>query len=162
MKHVAAFSSADQTWETPQRFFDAMDAEFGFTLDAAASPENAKCPAYLTDADNALAHQWRGSVWVNPPYGPGIGKWVAKGYHEAQSRGGPVVLLIPARTETRWWHEYVMRAAEVRLIRGRMRFGGCRINAPFPSCVVIFRHGAHTPTFTAIDRILDPEQETAR
>ena len=149
------YSSDRQDWATPQAFFDALDAEFGFTLDACALPHNAKCPAFLTPEDDALACAWgHGVVFCNPPYGPGIGKWVRKAYDEAQ-RGAVVVALIPARTETSYWHEYVMRAAEIRLIRGRLRFSGIRVNAPFPSAVVVFRPGAWTPVFTVMDRILD-------
>lgn len=159
MKHVAAFSSAKEDWETPKRFFDALDAEFGFVLDAAATFENTKCDLYWSPTKNALNRDWRGSVWCNPPYGPGIGKWVTKGFYEAQAHNGPVVMLIPARTDTRWWHEYVMRADEIRLIRGRMRFGGSTINAPFPSCIVVFRSGTYIPRFSAMNRILDGEDD---
>jgi len=97
-------------------------------------------------------------VFCNPPYSHGIGTWVRKGYEEAE-RGATVVMLIPARTETAWWHDYVMHAAEIWLIRGRMRFGGHTINAPFPSCVVVFhRIRAASPEIHTMDRILDKEQ----
>lgn len=154
------FSSGRQDWETPQRFFDALNAEFGFTLDVCANTENAKVRTYLRSEDNALMCHWRGVVWMNPPYGAGIGKWVRKAYESTQDGQGAevVVALIPAKTETAWWHDYVMKAEEIRLIRGRLRFSGSPINAPFPSAVVVFRPGNHTPRFTTMDRILDEVQ----
>lgn len=134
-------------WETPIELFRALDAEFGFVLDAAASEDNALCDSYYTEAMDGLSHSWtwlNGAVWCNPPYGTQIGRWVQKGYEEAR-KGCTVVMLIPARTETRYWHDFVMRAAEIRFIRGRLRFGGVTIekghNAPFPSAVVVFRRG---------------------
>jgi phage N-6-adenine-methyltransferase len=145
-------------WTTPQRFFDALDAEFGFTLDAAASAENAKCATYYCGewGRDGLTQPWDGVVWCNPPYGREIGRWVEKGYREAQ-RGATVVMLIPARTETAYWHDYVMRADEIRLVRGRLRFGGGgkrsakSHNAPFPSAVVVFRPGAGQLRVTALE-----------
>lgn len=131
--------AATVEWSTPQEFFDALNADFGpFTLDAAASVWNAKCPTYYTEETDGLAQPWTGRVWCNPPYGPGIGKWVAKG-HEAVKTGQAevVVLFIPSRTDTRWWHDHVAHAAEIRFIKGRVRFGG-KGGAPFPSCVVVF------------------------
>lgn len=150
------FSSRNQEWATPPALFGALDAEFGFTLDACASPENAKVSRYFTPEDDALSQRWEGVVWMNPPYGYGIGKWVEKAYTEAQ-RGSTVVALVPARTETAWWHDYVMRSAEVRMIRGRINFlgGGDGIkghNAPFPCVVVVFREGDNTPLFRSMDR----------
>lgn len=154
------FSTGNPEWATPRQLFAALDAEFGFTLDPCATPENATCPRYFTRADDGLSRSWASSVvFCNPPYGYGIGKWVQKAYEEAQ-KGAPVVCLIPAKTETRYWHDYVMRAAEIRLIRGRLRFSGHAVNAPFPSAVVVFRQGTHTPRLTAMDRILDPAPPT--
>ena len=144
-------SSSSNEWETPQGFFDALDAEFGFTLDAAATAGNTKCKRYYAKDDDALCQRWPGVVWCNPPYGRAIGKFVRKGWEEAQ-KGSTVVMLIPARTDTRYWHDYVMRASEVRLVAGRLRFsrGSKRGAAPFPSAVVVFRCGDHRPVFTAI------------
>lgn len=148
------YSSDRQDWATPQAFFDLVDKEFRFTLDAAASDDNAKCAHYLTEADDALGFPWHGTVWCNPPYGRAISKWVRHGYWQAQYTGATVVMLIPARTDTTYWHDYVMRAAEVRLIRGRLVFGtGEAIaNAPFPSALVVFRQGDHSPAFTTMER----------
>lgn len=143
-------------WETPPELFRQLDQEFGFVLDAAATEENHLCPFYLTEKENGLVANWWSfdTVFCNPPYGTQIGRWVEKGWREAQN-DATVVMLIPARTETRYWHDYVMRAAEIRFIRGRLRFGGVEIerghNAPFPSAVVVFRPGEHTPRISAMD-----------
>lgn len=144
------YSSERADWETPQRLFDQLDYEFRFTLDAAASDADTKVPGrYYTIRDNALVQNWAedahlfglglaGAVWCNPPYGRVIGAFVRKGWEESQ-KGVTVVMLLPARTDTSWWHDYVMKADEVRLIRGRLRFVGAENCAPFPSCVVVFR-----------------------
>lgn len=143
-------------WSTPQPLFDVLHAEFGFTLDAAASDENAKCERYFTKETDGFDQRWVGeTVFLNPPYGNEIGKWVCKGFEEA-GRGATVVMLIPARTDTSWWHRYVMRSSEIRFIRGRVRFSGSPINAPFPSAVVVFRPiRSSAPVITAMDRYLD-------
>ena len=140
-------------WTTPKAFFDLIDSEFGFTLDAAASAENALCQRFYDENADGLAQPWTGVVWCNPPYGRGIDKWVERGYGSAVA-GATVVMLIPARTDTQYWHKYVMRAAEVRLLRGRLVFGQgeARANAPFPSALVVFRPGVHFPRFTSIER----------
>lgn len=141
-------------WETPIGFFRALDAEFHFDLDAAASTENHLVDHYYTEHDDALRFDWFpafDSIWCNPPYGTQIGKWVGKCYEEGQ-KGATVVMLIPARTETSYWHEYVMKASEIRLVRGRLRFSGVGINAPFPSAVIVFRPGDHAPTVSAMGR----------
>jgi phage N-6-adenine-methyltransferase len=131
------FSSISVEWETDQQTFDVLNAEFGFEMDVCATPQNAKCPRYFSPSDDGLAQEWKGICWMNPPYGRVIGRWVSKAY-ESSLKGATVVCLIPARTDTRWWHDYVMKG-EVRLIRGRLRFGGSNGNAPFPSAIVVFR-----------------------
>jgi len=132
------YSSQRNDWETPQELFDELDAEFGFTLDPCATERNAKCAKFYTAADDGLSQSWAGEVvFVNPPYGREVGKWVRKGYEEAQA-GAIVVMLLPARTDTAWWHDYCM-AGEVRFIRGRIKFVGAKHSAPFPSAIVIFR-----------------------
>lgn len=156
--NTVTLSSRRHDWETPKALFDALHGEFGFTLDSAANRDNAKCAAFFSPEDDGLSQSWAtlGAVFCNPPYGPGIGKWVKKAYDECRASWQTVVLLIPARTETDWWHRYVMQATEIRLVRGRLRFSGMTINAPFPSAVVIFRPGdLGEPRFTAMDRILD-------
>lgn len=133
------FSSKTDLWSTPQDFFNKLDDEFGFTLDPCATPENAKCDKYFTIEDDGLAQDWSGErVFMNPPYGREIGKWVKK----ASESNTLVVCLVPARTDTRWWHDYVIGGgAEVRFIKGRLKFGGSSNSAPFPSAVVIFNQG---------------------
>ena len=150
-------------WETPLDFYRALDAEFGFVLDAAASSDNALCQHFYTAGMDGLRFEWRwhnGPVWVNPPYGTQIGKWVAKAAEEG--RYVPVVMLIPARTETAYWHDHVMHAAEIRFVRGRLRFSGYTVNAPFPSAVVVFRPDYFgPPRVSAIGRDGSQESEVA-
>jgi phage N-6-adenine-methyltransferase len=130
------FSSATDLWATPQDTFDALHAEFGFTLDVCATAENAKCADYFTVEQDGLAQEWRGVSWMNPPYGRAIGAWMRKAYESAKG-GATVVCLVPARTDTAWWWDYAMKG-EVRFIRGRLKFGGQANSAPFPSAIVIF------------------------
>lgn len=129
------FSSKTDMWSTPQDFFDILNAEFGFTCDVCATKENAKCEYYFTPEQDGLNQEWTGVCWCNPPYGREIGKWVQKA---AESKC-IVVMLLPARTDTRWFHDWIYERAEVRFLRGRLKFGGCQNAAPFPSMVVIFR-----------------------
>jgi len=134
------FSSASAEWSTPQDLFDELDAELGpFDVDAAASAENAKCGRYFTAAEDGLAQTWRGRVWLNPPYGRQIALWVEKAWRSAQETAELVVCLVPARPDTRWWHDYCT-CGEVRFLRGRLRFNGSASGAPFPSAVVVFRN----------------------
>lgn len=133
------FSSATPEWYTPQEFFDRLNAEFAFTLDPCSTHENAKCVRHFTMSDNGLSQSWAGeSVFMNPPYGREIGEWMRKAYDSCNQSGATVVCLVPARTDTNWWHEYAMKG-EIRFIKGRLKFGGAQTNAPFPSAVVIFR-----------------------
>ena len=141
MRMDVHFSSDRMDWATPPDFYAALDAEFGFTLDVCATPENAKHPVYFTPTEDGLAQDWGGHVcWMNPPYGRQIGKWMAKAYTASQ-RGATVVCLVPSRTDTRWWHDYAARG-EVRFVRGRLRFVGAPAPAPFPSAVIVFRPSA--------------------
>jgi phage N-6-adenine-methyltransferase len=128
-------SSERHDWETPQDLFDELDAEFGFDLDVCATAETAKCARYLTPADDGLAQPWRGTCWMNPPYGSAIGDWVAKAAASARE-GATVVCLVPARVDTGWWWDHC-RHGEVRFLRGRLRFDGGGTGAPFPSAVVV-------------------------
>ena len=138
MQTEVLFSSKTGEWETPQDFFDALNEEFHFDLDAAATYENKKCSKYLTDAFAVFWGDHGGSVWCNPPYGRGLGRWFEKA-REA-SRWATVVMLVPARTDTKWFHEHVWKvASEVRFIKGRLKFSGQPNSAPFPSMLVIYR-----------------------
>lgn len=142
MNTAVMFSSATDLWATPQDFFDNLNAEFNFTTDVCAIPENAKCRYYFTPEIDGLSVAWAGRCWMNPPYGREIGKWVKKAHDEVK-RGVPlVVCLLPARTDTKWFHDYIYGQAEIRFIRGRLKFGGSKNSAPFPSMVVIFRKEA--------------------
>jgi phage N-6-adenine-methyltransferase len=132
------FQSRTDLWATPWDFFRELDREFGFDLDVCAVAANAKCARYFTPEADGLRQEWRGVCWMNPPYGREIGRWVTKALH-ASREGAAVVALVPARTDTAWWHSAVMAAAEVRLVRGRLRFGDASHAAPFPSAVVVFR-----------------------
>ena len=133
------FSSKTDEWATPQWLFDALDREFGFTLDSCSTHQNAKCARHFTRAEDGLTQSWANEVvWMNPPYGQGIGAWIAKAFDAAQHEQATVVCLVPARTDTRWWHRYVMKH-EIRLLRGRLRFGEATASAPFPSAIVVMR-----------------------
>lgn len=138
MNNKLMFSSKSDEWETPQEFFDKLDQAFGFSLDACALSENAKCERFFTPEDDGLKQRWAGTVWCNPPYGRAIGKWVRKAY-ESWKGGTTVVMLLPARTDTKWFHDYIYKQAEVIFVKGRLKFGGCKNPAPFPSMVVIYR-----------------------
>lgn len=134
------FSSATDQWATPQKFFDKLDAEFHFTLDPCADESNHKCRLYYTIQNNGLAKDWQGqTVFCNPPYGTAIKDWVRKCYEESRKPNTKVVMLIPARTDTAYFHDYIYGQAEIRFIRGRLKFGNSKNSAPFPSMVVIFR-----------------------
>lgn len=135
MKDVM-FSSKSDLWETPQAFFDELNREFGFQTDVCALPENAKCEAYYTPEQDGLSQEWTGVCWCNPPYGRQIGKWVKK----AAESNATVVMLLPARTDTKWFHDYILPNAEIRFIKGRLKFGGSKNSAPFPSMICIFRN----------------------
>lgn len=131
------FSSQTNEWATPQDFFDKLNEEFNFTLDPCATDTNHKCAKFYTEQDDGLAQSWDNQiVFCNPPYGREIGKWVKKA---SQATGGAVVMLIPARTDTRYFHEYIYHKSEIRFLKGRLKFGGSTNSAPFPSMVVIFK-----------------------
>ncbi len=138
------FSSKNMCWCTPQSFFDNLNEEFHFVLDAAATAKTAKCPMYFTPETDGLSQSWDrgGAVFCNPPYGREISKWVKKAYTETARTKNPIVMLLPARTDTAYFHDYIYNKAEIRFIRGRLKFsdenGTASNSAPFPSMVVIF------------------------
>lgn len=140
----ALLSSKNMNWCTPQDFFDKLNAEFHLTLDAAATDKSSKCRKYYTPKTDGLKQPWNldnGAVFLNPPYGKQISKWVRKAYEESQ-KGTTIVLLIPARTDTSWFHDYIYGKAEIRFIRSRLKFtdedGNAKQFAPFLSMVVIY------------------------
>lgn len=132
------FSSKTDVWATPQEFFDSLDKVFRFETDVCAVKDNAKCQRFYTPDDNGLLQDWRGVCWMNPPYGREISQWVEKAYRSAKDNGATVVCLLPARVDTRWWHDFCAKG-EVHFLRGRLKFGGNDNSAPFPSAVVVFR-----------------------
>lgn len=132
------FSNKSNEWTTPQDLFDKLNEEFNFTLDPCATHENAKCKKYYTIEENGLEQDWQGEiVFCNPPYGRKISKWVEKSYKESV-KGVLVVMLIPSRTDTKYWHEWIFGKAEIRFIKGRLKFSGSKNSAPFPSAIVIY------------------------
>tara|TARA_R110000824_G_scaffold245455_1_gene434498 strand:+ start:145 stop:633 length:489 start_codon:yes stop_codon:yes gene_type:complete len=136
------FSSKSGEWSTPNDFFQKLNWRFGpFDLDPCASPHNTKCDNFYTEPENGLSKSWQGhTVFVNPPYGRGIEAWIKKAYEESQDSNTKVVMLIPARTDTRYWHDYVMKAELVYFVKGRLKFGDSSNSAPFPSAVVVFNN----------------------
>lgn len=134
-------SSNTDEWATPQTFFDEINEEFHFTLDVCADEWNHKCNQYFSRADDGLTKDWGGgTVWMNPPYGRQIKAWMAKAV-ESWRQGATVVCLVPARTDTAWWHDYAM-LGEIRFLRGRIKFvskTGQADSAPFPSALIIYR-----------------------
>jgi phage N-6-adenine-methyltransferase len=130
------FSSKTDLWATPQDFFDKYNLLYSFDVDVCATKENSKCNKFFSPEDDGLSQQWTGVCWMNPPYGRGIKHWVKKAYDSALM-GAVVVCLLPARTDTAWWHDYAMKG-DVEFIRGRLKFGESKNSAPFPSAVVVF------------------------
>lgn len=134
------FSSKTNQWETPQDFFDELNLEFKFTLDPCADENNHKCKKYFTKEQDGLLQDWKDErVFCNPPYGREISSWVRKCYIHSLGNG-MAVMLIPARTDTKWFHEYIYNkeGVEVRFLKGRLKFGESKNAAPFPNMVVIF------------------------
>lgn len=132
------FSSKTDQWETPQDLFDILDAVFHFEIDVCANIENTKCDSYFSKEQDGLKQLWTGNCWMNPPYGRNITKkWVEKAY-ESSLKGATVLCLLPSRTDTIYWHEYCSKG-EVLFLKGRLKFGGSKDYAPFPSVLVLFR-----------------------
>ena len=139
-KFKGLMTSLSCEYATPQWLFDKLDEEFKFDIDVCATKENSKCRIFFSKKEDALKSSWWDYIcWMNPPYGREIVEWVKKAY-EVSLSGNIVVCLLPARTDTKWWHDYVMKAHEIRFIKGRLKFGDAKNSAPFPSCIVIFKH----------------------
>jgi len=136
--NTGLFTSNTDQWATPVDFFNKMSTEFGpFDIDVCADASNAKCFNYFDEAANGLSKPWTGTCWMNPPYGKHIGTWMKKAYEESKA-GNTVVCLVPARTDTKWWHDYALHGS-VTFVKGRLKFGGSKNSAPFPSAVVVFK-----------------------
>lgn len=137
------FVSAKQDWTTPKDFFTKLNDEFHFTVDLAANEENALCADFFTAESDALTQEWVGTCWLNPPYGAtganSLASWVKRSYEQAQKPGTTVVMLIPARTNTKWFHEYAMKAAELRFVCGRPKFGDAEHGLPQPLVLIVFK-----------------------
>jgi len=136
--YAALTSSKNGDWATPVEFFKELDREFSFTLDVCATAENTKCTNFFTEAQDGLLQPWRGVCWMNPPYGKDISKWVRKALEASLFLEATVVCLLPARTDTRWFHAYCLQG-ELRWIKGRLKFSGHTNSATFPSFLCIFR-----------------------
>lgn len=135
------FDSAKQEWTTPQALFDRLNKEFRFNCDLAADATNTKCEVYVDAERDALTQPWFGTCWLNPPYGakkPRLQDWVKTAYQETRKPGCVVVMLIPARTNTRWWHDFCMLATEIRFLNGRPRFGDAKHGLPQPLALIVF------------------------
>jgi len=133
------FSSKTDLWSTPQDLFDKLNSKHHFEIDVCATKENAKCTKFYTEEDDGLSIDWHKDgleCWMNPPYGREIINWMKKAYEQSQL-GCIVVCLVPARTDTKWWHEYAMKG-DIEFLRGRLKFGGHKNSAPFPSAIVVF------------------------
>ena len=130
-------SSNTDLWATPQWLFDSLNSHYQFTLDVCALPENAKCKKYFSPDVDGLKQKWEGICWMNPPYGREIKKWVKKAYESAKD-GAVVVALLPARTDTAWFWDYVIHKAKIEFIKGRLKFGDGKGSAPFPSMIVVW------------------------
>ncbi len=135
---TALFSSKKKDWETPQELFDSLNKEVNFTVDVASSDTNYKVKKHYTIKENGLIQDWKNErVWCNPPYGRDICKWVEKAYF---SNAEIVVMLLPARTDTKWFHKYIYKKDSVKIefIKGRLKFGNSKNSAPFPSMIATF------------------------
>lgn len=141
MLNQGMFSSNSSEWETPQDLFDVLDNQHHFVLDACATPVNAKCDRFYTLAEDGLSQPWESCTWCNPPYGRAITDWVEKAYTECVYNHVSSVLLLPARTDTRWFHDYLYKQEQhgisIEFLRGRLKFGNSQNSAPFPSMIVM-------------------------
>lgn len=140
MNNEVMFSSKTDEWSTPQDLFDRLNEEFHFDLDVCANETNHKCVLYYDRNQDGLKMPWKGHVvWCNPPYGKEIGKWVHAANQENMINGTTIVMLLPARTDTKWFHDDILGKADIRFLRGRLKFGSSQNSAPFPSMLAIFK-----------------------
>jgi len=147
MINSGIMSSKTDMWSTPQWLFDALNTHCHFTLDVCATSENAKCKEFFSLEEDGLKQKWEGICWMNPPYGREIKKWVKKAYESALG-DAVVYALLPARTDTAWFWEYVKDKATIEFIRGRLKFGDGKGTAPFPSMIVAWGIGQDLFNFT--------------
>lgn len=139
MKTYKQVTVSNTVWATPWDFFNRLNRVFRFTLDVCALKENAKCESFYSPEEDGLAKDWLGGVWCNPPYGKDITAWVRKASEEiTKDYCDFIVMLLPARTDTLWFHSYVYGKARVEFVKGRIRFGNSNMSAPFPSMLAIY------------------------
>jgi phage N-6-adenine-methyltransferase len=153
------FSTGTIHWSTPQDLFDKINEEFNFTLDACANTSNYKVKNYFNEKQNGLAQSWQdNTVWVNPPYGSGISDWIKKAYNEC-SPNCKIIMLLPARVDTRWFHDYIYNNpdCETRFIKGRLKFSNSKSSAPFPSMIVVFEKWIWSENINRVSKLLEPD-----
>ena len=141
MNNEVMFSTDTEHWSTPISLFEELNSEFDFTLDACADTTNYKVKKYFNKKQNGLHQSWQNNVvWVNPPYGTGISAWIEKAYNECSDEC-TVVMLLPARTDTKWFHTFIYTNpdCEIKFLKGRLKFSNSKTSAPFPSMVVVFK-----------------------
>jgi len=146
------FSSKSNEWNTPDDLYNILYKEFNFTLDPCTNGENNKCEKFYTEKENGLIHDWsKDIVFMNPPYGRQIRQWVEKAYNESL-KGSKVVCLIPSRTDTKYWHDFIFnKASEVRFIKGRLKFGDSKNSAPFPSAIIVYDKNFNNTKYSTFD-----------
>jgi len=136
------FSNKKTDWETPINLFNELNKRYNFTLDVCANENNFKVINYINEEKNGLLQDWNNNIcWMNPPYGKEIGKWVEKALFESKKENCTVVSLLPARTDTKWFHNYILNQSNVEIIfmKGRLKFGDSKNSAYFSSMVVLFK-----------------------
>lgn len=148
MLNDSLFMSNKDDWETPKDLYESLNNEFHFNLDPCCSKDTAKCSSFYTIEDDGLCKRWEGNVFMNPPYGRQIVNWIKKAKEESNN-GATVVCLVPARTDTKWWHNYCMKSTEIRLLTRRLTFEGANNKATFPAAIIVFRPGENVPVLKA-------------
>lgn len=149
MLNDSLYSSEKMDWSTPVHLFERLNKEFRFTVDVCATAINTKCPTFFSPEENGLNKIWTGTAWMNPPYGREIKHWVKKAF-ESSRADCVCVCLLPVRSDTRWWHDYIMRSSEIRLLEKRLSFEGAKNKAPFPAAIVVFRPASTSPLLSSM------------
>ena len=146
------FSSKSNEWNTPDDLYNTLDNEFNFTLDPCTNGLNNKCNKFYTEKENGLIQDWsKDIVFMNPPYGRQISQWIEKAYNESL-KGAKVVCLIPSRTDTKYWHDFIFnKASEIRFIKGRLKFGNSKNSAPFPSAIIVYDNKFNNTKYSTYD-----------
>lgn len=144
------FESAKQDWETPSNLFNRINDIFHFTIDLAATENNTKCKKFISE--DSLSIPWKGIGWLNPPYGGEVlnrlSNWVEKAFKDSKEFQSTIVMLLPARTNTKWWHKFCMKSYEIMFIEGRPKFGEAFYGLPQPLALVVFKNGIEKGTMS--------------